>query len=127
MTNLYLHRVLTFLIAIVWFVNGLFCKILNYVPRHQEIVEEILGAEHAVLLTKTIGVSEIIMGIWVLSGIKSRFTTILQIGIIGLMNILEFILVPELLLWGRFNILFATLLILGIFYNEFILKRKLLV
>ena len=115
------HKVLTAMIAIVWLVNGLFCKVLNAVPRHQEIVGSILGGDYAELLTKAIGVSEIIMALWILSGINA----ILQITIIATMNILEFILVPEWLLWGRFNILFATLLLLIIHYNEFILKRKL--
>ena len=112
------------MIAIVWLVNGLYCKVLNEVPRHQEIVASILGGDYAELLTKAIGVSEMIMALWIFSGIKSRVNAILQISIIATMNILEFILVPELLLWGRFNILFATLLLWIIYYNEFILKRK---
>ncbi len=123
--NPILYKLLTYLIATVWLINGLICKVLNYVPRHQEIVGEILGSDYAGVLTTGIGVSEIAMAIWIISGIKSRINTILQIVIIATMNILEFILVPELLLWGRFNILFATCLILIIYYNEFILKRKL--
>lgn len=107
-------------------INGLFCKVMNYAPRHQEIVGEILGTDYAVLLTKAIGVSEIVMAIWVFSGVKSRLNVILQIAIIAVMNILEFLLVPHLLLWGRLNILFAALFLLGIYYNEFILKRKLI-
>lgn len=115
--------ILTYCIALVWLINGLYCKVLKYVPRHQQIVEEILGADYADLLTKTIGFSEIIMAIWVFSGIKSRFNAIFQIVIIASMNVLEFILVPHLLLWGRLNILFATILIAIIYYNEFVLKK----
>ena len=124
MTKKLLYKSLTFIIASVWLVNGLFCKALNYVPRHQEIVGAILGNDYAEILTILIGVLEIAMAIWVISEIKSRVNSILQITIIGLMNILEFILVPELLLWGRFNILFASIIILVIYYNEFILKKK---
>jgi len=40
------------------------------------------------------------------------------------MNSLEFILAPDLLLWGRFNALFAFLFILGIVYNEFYLRKR---
>jgi hypothetical protein len=124
LTKKLLYKSLTFIIASVWLVNGLFCKALNYVPRHQEIVGAILGNDYAEILTILIGVLEIAMAIWVISEIKSRVNSILQITIIGLMNILEFILVPELLLWGRFNILFASIIILVIYYNEFILKKK---
>lgn len=116
--------IINYFIAAVWLVNGLFCKVLNLVPRHQEIVATILGQEHARLLTIVIGISEILMAIWILSGIKSRLNALLQIAVIAVMNTLEFILVPGLLLWGRFNALFALLLILVIYYHEFHLKPK---
>lgn len=111
-------------IALVWFVNGLFCKVLNLVPRHTEIVANILGEPHSRTITISIGVSEKFMTIWILSRIQSRLNAITQILIIAIMNILEFILVPELLLWGKFNSLFAFIFILLIFYNEFILSAK---
>jgi hypothetical protein len=117
-----LHNLLNFLIAIIWLINGLACKVLNLVPRHKEIVAAILGQEYAVLLTKAIGFSEIAMAIWILSGKFSRLNTITQIVIIATMNVLEFILVPHLLLWGRLNLLFAVLLIVVIYYNEFHLR-----
>jgi len=113
-----------YFIAAIWIINGLFCKVLSLVPRHQEIVARILSNDHARLLTIAIGISEIAMAIWILSGIKSRLNAIAQIIIIAIMNALEFILVPELLLWGRFNALFAFLFILLIFYNEFYFKKK---
>ena len=116
---------LNYFIAAVWIINGLFCKVLNLVPRHQEIVASILGNDHARLLTIAIGISEIAMAVWILSGIRRRLNAITQIIIIATMNVLEFILVPDLLLWGRFNVLFAFLFILLIFYNEFYGKNKL--
>lgn len=116
--------ILTYMIAAIWLINGLFCKVFNFVPRHQAIVSKILGSDYAVLLTKTIGIAEIIMAIWVLSGIKSKFNAITQMIIIALMNILEFIFVPDLLLWGKFNAVFACLLIVVIYYNEFFLPKK---
>lgn len=125
MTKNNLHKTLTLLIGMVWLINGLICKVLNYVPRHQEIVSEILGGTHAIILTKAIGISEICMAIWIFTKIKSRYNAVVQIAIIATMNILEFSLVPHLLLWGRFNIIFATLMILSIYYNEYILNKKL--
>lgn len=120
-----IHCILTYFIAAVWMVNGLFCKALNLVPRHQQIVANILGEEYAGILTKAIGIAEVFMAIWVLSGIKTRLNAIIQIIIIAIMNILEFILVPELLLWGKGNSIFALMLILVIYYNEFVLNKRL--
>ena len=119
------NQLLNYIIATVWIVNGLFCKVLNLVPRHQEIVARILGNDHARLLTKVIGLSEIAMAVWILSGIRMRLNAIIQMIVIATMNVLEFIIVPDLLLWGRFNLLFALLFILIIIYNEFYLKNKL--
>ncbi|AEV97255.1 hypothetical protein A4D02_17190 [Niastella koreensis] len=118
------NKVLNFLIAAVWLANGLFCKVLNVVPRHQQIVASILGSDHAVLFTKMIGSAEIAMAVWIISGYKARVNVIIQVIVIGAMNMMEFFLVPDLLLWGRFNLLFAFLFILLIVYNEYYLKPK---
>ena len=116
------NSLLTYLFAIIWLINGLVCKVMNLVPRHQEIVATILGQEHAVLLTKAIGFSEIAMAVWIWSGKWPRLNAISQMVIIATMNVLEFILVPDLLLWGRLNLLFAVLLIVVIYYNAFHLR-----
>jgi len=114
-----LHRFLNYLIAVVWVINGLLCKVLDLVPRHRAIVARILGEDHAYLLTKMIGISEIGMAIWVLSRIAQRLNALTQIIIIAAMNVLEFFLAPDLLLWGRANAVIALLFILVIYYNEF--------
>ena len=106
-------------------VNGLFCKVLGLVPRHQQIVAEILGEQYAGVLTKMIGGSEMVMTVWIVSGYKSRWNALAQILVVAVMNILEFILVPDLLLWGRFNIVFAALFILVVYYHEWVLRPKL--
>ena len=112
-------------IALVWVANGLLCKLLNIEPRHQQIVGEILGAEYAPLLTKLIGGSEIFMAIWVLSGIKPRECAWLQIGVVLIMNVIEFILVPDLLLWGRLNVVFALIFVLLVAGNEYFRTQNL--
>jgi uncharacterized protein YqjF (DUF2071 family) len=83
-----------------------------------------LGEDQARSWTLLIGFAEFGMAIWILSGLATRLNAIVQIIVIATMNVLEFILVPDLLLWGRFNALFAFLFILLIFYNEFDLKNK---
>ncbi|GAA4022529.1 hypothetical protein GCM10022409_02840 [Hymenobacter glaciei] len=104
-----MHRLFTYLIALVWLANGLLCKVLLLVPRHAAIVARILGPTHATTLTRLIGVGEIGMAVWVLSGIKARWCAWTQIALILSMNTLEAVLAPDLLLWGRANAVFAAL------------------
>ena len=117
-----LHKILTVLISIVWLVNGLVCKVLGLVPRHQMIVSRILGDNYAFIATKAIGTFEILMFIWVISRIRSRFSAIAQIIIVAAMNTLEFILVPDLLLFGKLNSVVALIFIFVVYYNEFVLN-----
>lgn len=113
------QRLITYFIALVWLINGLYCKVLNFVPRHQQIVGELFGDDLARPITFAIGFLEIGMAIWVLSGLFKRFNTIFQIVIVALMNIIEFFAVPHLLLWGRLNAFFAFIFILIVYFNEF--------
>jgi hypothetical protein len=118
MNSSFVSKMATFGIASVWGVNGFFCKVLNMVPRHELIVARILGPEFSKPLTTAIGMSEVMMAIWILSGIKSRLNTAAQVLLIASMNTLEFILAPDLLLWGRANALFAVLFIGVILLNQ---------
>lgn len=108
----------------VWLINGLFCKVLDFEPRHQQIVATILDQEHARTLTVLIGLAEIVMAVWILTGFRSRLNAITQIAVIITMNIIEFQVVPDLLLWGRFNIVFALLFSAFIYYTEFVRYKK---
>ena len=117
------HLYTNYFIAAVWFINGLFCKVFNLVPRHQHIVEQILGISQGRIITITIGLLETGMAIWILSRLWSRVNAVTQISIIATMNLLEFLLVPELLLWGKANALFALLFMGVIYCNEFVLNK----
>ena len=125
MTDKAKYKLITYFIATVWIVNGLFCKVLNLVPRHQEIVASILNEEYARLLTLMIGISEMGMAIWILSGRRKRLNAIVQILVIAIMNVMEFAIVPDQLLWGKGNVIFAFIFILLIYFNEFSLNTKL--
>jgi hypothetical protein len=118
------NQYLNYFISAIWLVNGLFCKVLNLVPRHQRIVARIIGDSHAEVLTRSIGFAEIAMAVWILSGIRPRSNALTQVVVIATMNALEFALAPDLLLWGRLNALFAFLFILLILYNEFYLRIR---
>lgn len=112
------------LIASIWLINGLFCKIMDLVPRHQMIVAKILQVSEPVALTRLIGVSEVLMACWIIIAIRLKTAAIVQILVIGAMNILEYLFARELLLWGSLNIVFAFALILVIYWNEFVLQRS---
>ena len=94
------YKISTYFIASIWFINGLICKVFAFVPRHEQIVGRIIGEEYSHPLTILIGISEILMSIWIITNYKPKLNVSLQIAIIALMNILEFVLVPDLLLWG---------------------------
>jgi hypothetical protein len=95
---------------------------MGLVPRHQQIVARILGENYAFIATKAIGTFEILMFLWVISRFKSRFSAISQIIIVAVMNTLEFILVPDLLLFGKLNSVIALIFIFTVYYNEFVLN-----
>jgi len=96
-------------------------KILDLVPRHRLIVARILGENHASMLTVCIGVAELGMALWIVSRKMKRLNAWVQITVVLVMNVLEFLLASDLLLWGRGNLVFAILFALLIYYNEFCL------
>ena len=110
--------IIRYLIALVWLSNGLLCKVLHLVPRHEAIVARILGPAHAGGLTRLIGLGEIGMAAWVASGRGPRWCAASQIILVLSMNTLEALLVPDLLLWGRANAVFAALFCLLIYFHS---------
>jgi hypothetical protein len=113
------HDIFQYLIAGVWIINGLYCKVLNLVPRHQQIVERILGIDDARTITILIGIAEIGMATWIMTGFKKRSNALTQIVVIIAMNGLELFLASDLLLWGKANAVFAMLFAMLIYYNAF--------
>lgn len=124
LTNKLQHLFITIIIATVWLANGLVYKVLNLIPRHELIVARILGNSYSRPLTILIGLSEIIMAIWTFTKFKSKLNAIAQMAIVATMNMIEFMLAPDLLLWGKFNAFFAFLFILLVYYNEFVLNKQ---
>jgi uncharacterized membrane protein YphA (DoxX/SURF4 family) len=57
------------LIGCVWIFHGLYSKLLRGIPRHRAIVARVLGERHADLATNAIGLAEITLGIWTLTGL----------------------------------------------------------
>lgn len=107
------------IIAAVWLVNGAYAKLLGKVPRHELIVKEILDVNDPKKLIIIIGILEIFMAIWIISNKHSKINALTQSALILLMNVLEQIYTPELLLWGKWNFVFALLFVFFIIWNEF--------
>jgi len=117
------QRTIDYALALVWIVMGLYCKLLGQVPRHEAIVGEILGVSTAVWMTPLIGFGEICLGIWIATGRCRKLSASIQIALVITMNILEFTLAVEHLLWGPLNIIFALLFCALVYWNGFILAK----
>ncbi len=85
-------------IGSVWFFHGLYSKILNGIPRHRLIVERILGSANAKISTKTIGLLELLLGLWAFSGWQPVGCAVVQTMAIIAMNTLEILLARQLLI-----------------------------
>jgi len=83
-----------------------------------------MGNNYAEQITILIGVGEVGLAIWIISGRLSRLVAITQMILIALMNVIEFFIAPDLLLFGKLNILVASLFIGIIYYNEWRIIKK---
>lgn len=113
-----MQQVLKWASVAVWLVNGLWCKVLGQVPRHEDIVAHILGAAWAPVLTRLIGAAELVMAAWIISGRSPLWCMRAQVLVVMAMNILEQLLVPELLLFGRFNLVWASLFCVAVVFQH---------
>jgi hypothetical protein len=86
------------LIGSVWIFHGLYSKLLNGIPRHRLIVGKILGAANAGIATRTIGLLEVLLGLWAFTGWQPVACAVVQTAAIVAMNTLEIFLAAELLI-----------------------------
>lgn len=100
----------------VWFVFGLWFKVLGMVPRHELIVAAVAGERAARFLTVLIGLGEIAIALWILSGIRPIVCAALQSVAIATMNGLELILARNLLLAPAVMICANTALLVAVWY-----------
>jgi uncharacterized membrane protein YphA (DoxX/SURF4 family) len=91
-------KLLPILIGSVWIFHGFYSKISNGIPRHRQIVERILGEGIADRATLGIGILEILLGLWVFSGIQRRACALVQTMALVSMNFLEILLAGDLLI-----------------------------
>jgi hypothetical protein len=108
-----LHLAAQIGIGSVWIFHGLYSKILNGIPRHRLIVGKILGTERAGIATKTIGLLELLLGVWVITNWQPVGCASVQTAALIAMNSLEIILARELLI-SSVGMVFLNLLFLSL-------------
>ena len=97
---------------------------MDLVPRHQQIVARILGEQHSASFTRLIGLAEILMVVWILSGYRRKVNVAVQITVVTTMNVIEFFLAPDLLLFGKLNSVMALLFVVLVYCNEILWYDK---
>jgi uncharacterized membrane protein YphA (DoxX/SURF4 family) len=108
-----LRSLCTIFVGSVWIFHGLYSKILNGIPRHRAIVGRVLGDEWATPMTMAVGILEITLGLWALSGWRRRECALVQTLAIVTMNSLEIARARDLLLSAPGMLLLnATFLVL---------------
>jgi len=93
-----IHLVAQIGIGSVWIFHGLYSKVLNGIPRHRLIVGKILGKERAGVMTKIIGLLEVLLGLWAIANWQPVWCASVQTAALIAMNSLEIILARELLI-----------------------------
>lgn len=109
------------LIAGVWAAFGFWCKILDRVPRHRRIVERVLGKRWGWLILP-IGMGEVLLGMWVLSGWQRPLCALFQSIAILTMNTLEIRRANDLLLSAR-RMIWLNALFLALVWSWALLPR----
>jgi len=93
-----LHLALRILIGSVWVFHGLYSKVLGGIPRHRMIVARVLGDNLAGVATMTVGVMEILLGVWTFTHRLPRTCAAVQTLAIVAMNSVEIHRAPDLLI-----------------------------
>ncbi len=75
-------------LASIWLYNGLWLKVIALDPHHLDILRSVGHGTDPVLLSRSIGSCETLLGFGILSGLFFRFVSYFQIGVILLMNVI---------------------------------------
>jgi hypothetical protein len=108
---------ITYGIALVWVMFAILGKLFPVTSTHQEIVARVFGESLSGPLIIFIGVGELCIAVWILSGIARRLCGWFQIIAVVTMNCIELAMASDILLWGRLNGLFALLFALVVYVN----------
>jgi uncharacterized membrane protein YphA (DoxX/SURF4 family) len=94
-------RIVRLATASVWLIHGVFNKLLGGSPRHLAIVQSMpgLGGAAGARMLSAVGILEVVIAVWILSGRKSRACAATQTIVLLAMNVLELTYARHLLLW----------------------------
>jgi hypothetical protein len=83
-------------IAVVWLYEGLWCKVLGRMPSQVDVVSAVprFGRRFGVAFLRALGVVEVGLAVWVISGAAPGACAITQTGMLILLNV-------NGLLWAR--------------------------
>jgi uncharacterized membrane protein YphA (DoxX/SURF4 family) len=83
-------------VAAVWMYEGLWCKLLGGEPHQLQVVEAVpeYGPGFGLILLKTLGVIEVGLALWALSGMAPLFCAVVQTVFLIMLNTCG-------LLWAR--------------------------
>ena len=116
-------RALVVIVASVWLYHGLVNKLLHATPRHLLIVQSVpglAGAKGEIALAM-VGVAEVLLGLWVLSGVRPRTCAAVQTVALLAMNVIELTFARQHLLWPAMllpaNLVFLSLAWVAAFYR----------
>lgn len=75
-------------VAAVWFYEGLWCKLLNGEPNQVRVIESVpgYGPRLGPQLLKLLGVAEVAIGVWVLTGIAPILCATVQTALLVTLN-----------------------------------------
>jgi len=115
--NILSSKFVTYAIAAVWLLFGLLGKLVPITTTHNQIVARVFGSDVSGPITMAIGIGELFMALWVVSGRWSPICGWLQIALVVTMNCIELTIARDLLLWGPMNGIFALLFVSVVYLN----------
>jgi uncharacterized membrane protein YphA (DoxX/SURF4 family) len=82
------NKLIRLAIALVWFYQGLWCKVLGGVPRHEAVIAAVpfIGSAAGPSTLIALGLLECGIGLWVFSGRWMRQAAIVQTVLLAAMN-----------------------------------------
>lgn len=109
-------QILRLTIGGVWAFHGVYSKILEGIPRHRLIVARVLGPDVAGPITILIGIGEVLIAIWLVSGKFPRLCALFQTLVLAAMNFLEIRLANDLLLSAPGMVFLNVILLSTVWY-----------
>lgn len=104
--------------------HGIYSKLLDGIPRHRLIVARVLGADVAGPVTILIGLGEVLIGLWLMSGKFPRACALFQTGILATMNFLEIRMANDLLISATGMVFLNVILLACVWYIALTTEKR---